>query len=510
MKVEEAVILKRLEDAVADGDKILSVIRSSVVNNDGQTNQYMVAPSESSQAEMLARTYAASGLDPAAINYIEAHGTGTKVGDPTEIQAIQKVLGANKQANKLYVGSVKTNIGHTEAAAGIAGLIKTIMILQHRVIPASLHLKEKNSNIDWASMSLDITQENISLEAVSDTIKAGVNSFGITGTNAHVVLEEYQTSKSTAESPLQLTDIIFPISANSEASLKKYATLYADLLRQTPSDSMAALLADVCATKSHLAIRKAIVPDNIEDLITKLEAEDDSAFYGIATGTANPYKQHKVVFVFPGQGSQWSGMGKELFEQVDAFKDEILLWDKALSAKVDWSLTEELFDKSAEDAMASIDIIQPALVVMEVALTRVWQSWGIEPDAVLGHSMGEVAAAYIAGILSIEDAVSIICNRSSLMKTTSGQGAMGYIGLTPVEVEEKIAGLEDKLGIAVNNSPNSVVVSGDTAALDGLLESLTAEEVFCRKIKVDVASHSPQMDRYKATVKRQLGEYPTK
>ena len=497
------VLLKRYSDAIANGDVIHGVIRSSVVNNDGQTNKHMAAPSEISQTEMLEQAYEIAGLDPGSIHYVEAHGTGTKVGDPAEINALNRVLGGERK-KKLVVGSVKTNIGHTEAAAGIAGLIKTVLVLKNRMIPASLHLKQLNQNIDWTSIPIDISQKNISLDDVSSEILAGVNSFGITGTNAHVVLQEYSIDKATYQSSIPLnTKLIFPLSANSEKALRNYSLMYSDLLANCQSDErLGELLAGISIRKSDLSLRKAIVPDGLEDLIQKLRTVDDDSFLGIVNGQTDIHQKHKVVFVFPGQGSQWSGMGKQLFETEEVFKQEIIKWEDAFRPLVNWSLTEELFQEDAS-RLTTINIIQPALVAMEVALSKLWQSWGIEPDAVLGHSMGEVASAYVAGILDIEDAVKVICNRSALMKTTSGKGAMAYIGLTADEVSQRIASQEN-IGIAVNNSPSSTVVSGDVEAVDELVDTLTKEEVFCRKIKVDVASHSPQMDAVKDDLRVRL------
>jgi acyl transferase domain-containing protein len=304
--------------------------------------------------------------------------------------------------------------------------------------------------------------------------------------------------------------LILPISANTENALTAYAAAYSKALRAIPAERFPAWMAAACGRKSDLRLRKAVVAASAGELAGKLADLENEELEGVVEAIADPQAVHRTIFVFPGQGSQWPGMGKRLFDLEPVFAAEIEAWEQAISRYADWSLKEELFGRTGDDALSSIDVIQPALVAMECALARLWLAWGIEPDAVLGHSMGEVAAAYIAGMLSIEDAAAVICHRSALMKTTSGQGAMGYAALTPEAMAERLSGKESHLGIAVNNSPDSVVVSGDAKALDELFEELEREEIFCRRIRVDVASHSPQMDAITADLRREVAHIEPK
>lgn len=486
------VLLKRLDDALNDGDHIHAVIRGSAVNNDGASNGRMTAPSEVSQQELLQRVYQNSGVEPVSVSYVEAHGTGTRAGDPVEINALDQVLGTDRE-DKLFVGSIKTNIGHTEAAAGIAGLIKSILVLKYRMAPASLHLNTPNQRIAWDSLGLTIQQEAVKIEG--ETVYAGVNSFGITGTNAHIILERFAAG--VAQQPLLLPQpLMLAVSANSDQALADYKQRYADLLEGITDEQTATILAAV-HRKSALDLRQVVVGSSRQDLIRLLRDEEE--VNGLASGTVQDLKGKKIVFVFPGQGAQWPGMGRELYAKEEVFKASIDKLETAFSAFVDWKLTDVLFHQSE---FSAIDQIQPALVAIEIALAELWMSKDVPCDAVIGHSMGEIAAAYIAGMLTLEDASAIICHRSRLMSAESGRGAMAYVQLTPAEFADRITGRTDQIGIAVNNSPKSVVASGDTDVIDALLEELTAEEIFCRKIKVDVASHSHHMD----DASHQLGE----
>ena len=500
------VILKRLSQAIADNDRIYAVVRGSASNNDGRSSELLVAPGVGSQIRMLREAYRNAGIEPCQVGYVEAHGTGTPVGDPVELEALGTVLSENRDPSRpVRVGSIKTNIGHTEAASGVAGLIKAALCLQHKAIPPSLHFKHPNPKIPWKELMLEM-QSELSPWPYSDVPAfAAVNSFGVTGTNAHIILAEAPKTESPRSSEDSNVPYLLPLSAHAPEALSALAESYQEFLAEKSASS----LQDVCFTASrhraHHAERWAIVGSSREEILQQLSVHTKQKSQSTSF-TNKVDEQAKVVFVFPGQGSQWLGMGRDLLQHNDAFHGAIVECERAIRHWTDWSLLEQL--KSSEDSSAyrlnEISIIQPVLFAIEVALAAVWQSWGIKPAAVIGHSMGEVAAAYVAGALGLDDAVRVICKRSQFMQRTSGQGEMAVIGLSFLEAEKALVGFEDKLSVAVHNSPRSTVLSGDPDALKAVMEKLEAREVFCRKVNVDVASHSPQMDPLRPELVRSL------
>ncbi|HEV8711727.1 MAG TPA: beta-ketoacyl synthase N-terminal-like domain-containing protein [Candidatus Binatia bacterium] len=512
------IVLKPLSRALADGDPIYAVVRGSAVNQDGRSNGLM-APNPQAQEAVLREAYRQAGVSPGQVQYIEAHGTGTLLGDPIEANALGTVLATDRPAgSSCALGSVKTNIGHLEAAAGIAGLIKVALMLNHRQIPPSLHFHEPNPHIPFASLPLRVQTALSPWPETASPALAGISSFGFGGTNAHVVLEEAPRTecgmhgqwKSQAEAERGMDNsqspinpqraFLLPLSARSPEALHSLARAYCDLLT-TPESTGA--LQDLCYTgsvrRSHHDYRLAVpghLPEQMRDALQAfLQGE---ARPGLASGHAFAGRRRKLVFVFPGQGSQWIGMGRELLEQEPVFREALEGCDRLMRQYGDWSLLTELTADEARSRLSDIDILQPALFAMEVALAALWRSWGIEPAAVVGQSMGEVAAAYIAGALSLEDATRIICCRSRLVKRTIGQGAMAAVELSLEEARRALAGYEDRASIAVSSSPTSTVLSGDPAALEAILDRLRRQDVFCRLIKVDFASHSPQMDPLRA------------
>ncbi len=487
-----AILLKPLDQAQADGDPIYAVILGSATNNDGHSSGLLVAPSGQGQTMMLRDAYQQAGVSPSTIQYVEAHGTGTAVGDPVELQALGTVLGDGRPADSpCIVGSVKTNIGHTEAASGMAGLIKAALSLKHRSIPASLHFETPNPNIPWAELPLRIAQVQTAWPEGA-IARAGVNSFGVTGTNAHIVL---QAAPIVVPNPPrhERQPLLLPISAHSPVALNALAHSYAELLAQTGTPSAHDICYTAAARRSHHEQRLAIVALDTAGLVAGLESfRLGEPHPGLRIGQATDAPN--VVFVFPGQGSQWFGMARRLLANEPVFRDAIARCDAAIHAEAGWSLLEQLAADQASSRLNEIDVIQPTLFAIQVALAAQWRAWGIAPAAVVGHSMGEVAAAHVAGILSLEDAAAVICRRSRLLRRISGQGAMAAVELTIEQAQSAIIGYEDRLAIAVSNSPTSTVLSGDPAALDTVIEQLQQRDVFCRRVKVDVASHSPQVD----------------
>jgi acyl transferase domain-containing protein/acyl carrier protein len=486
------VVLKRLSRARADGDRVYAVIRGGATNNDGRSSGLLVTPSRPGQRQMLLSAWKAAGIDPAMLRYIEAHGTGTGVGDPVEIGAIADALTAAGVKDSCALGSIKTNFGHTEAASGIAGLIKTALVLQHRTIPPSLHCKTPNPKIKWDRAPIQVATEAIDLQDEPGRLLAGVSSFGITGTNAHIVLEEVE--QRVAARPDVGCPLVLPISARSPEALHELLGAY---LKDVRVQAQKWPIHDLCYTASvrrnHHEFRTAIVCADFAELEERLAAAvDDEACDGVVSGRSSSARR-RVVFVAPGQGSQWLGMARELYDKEPVFHQAFEECARAILAETGWSLTDRLLGEQAEQYLSEIDVIQPALFTMSVALAAVWKAWGVEPDAVVGHSMGEVAAAYLAGVLRLPDAVAVICRRSRLMKTLRSSGGMATVDLPLEETEVLLKGIPS-LSVAASNGPRTTVISGDLKALERLLEELKSKEIYCRQVKVDVASHSSQVD----------------
>jgi amino acid adenylation domain-containing protein len=475
------VVLKRLRDALADGDPIYAVIRGSAVHQDGRTNGLM-APSRDSQEAVLRAAWRDAAVPPQHVQYVEAHGTGTLLGDSIEARALGAVMGASRLNGPCFVGSVKSNFGHLEAAAGVAGLIKVALSLRERALPPSLHYDTPNPHIPFDELGLQVQHAFTPWPAHEGPALAGVSSFGFGGTNVHVVLEEPPQSVDTGiHDAVEAADVL-ALSAHTPEALIALADSYRDLLSTSSDDST--FLHDVCAATSlrrnHLDHRIAVVGRTAQDLIAGLEQVLN------ATHRPSPPASRRLAFVFSGQGSQWQGMATELLRE-PVFRKAMEQCDTALRAFVDWSVLEQLASPLSE-----IDVIQPTLFAIQVALAALWRSWGITPDAVVGHSMGEVAAAYVSGALTLDDAARVICARSRLLRRLSGQGGMAVVGLSADDTTRVLADYRGRLSIAASNSPTSTVVAGEIAALADLATTLEADGTFYGSINVDVASHSPQ------------------
>ena len=486
------VLLKRLSAAQRDGDRIRAVIRGSAVNHDGRSTGLTV-PNVLSQQEVLQRALEDAGVAPETIGCIEAHGTGTSLGDPIEFEALKAVVGGGGTgAGPCFLGSVKANIGHTESAAGVAGLIKIVLAMQHRSIPRLLHFQSLNPRITLAGTRFVIPAEAQPWSTGAHPRRAGVSSFGISGTNAHVVVEEAppvfsQTRK--LERPALL-----PLSARTPVALRDLAQGWREAL------TGAKLLSDMLYTagvgRTHHGHRLAVVGKGAADLASSLDSFlAQKPCPGLSQGQSGT--SPRVVFIFSGQGCQWVGMGRQLLQTESVFTETLVTIDAAICRETGWSVLEELYADAAAARFDQVAVIQPVLFAVGVALAALWRSWGVEPDMVVGHSMGEVAAAHVAGALSLEDAVRVICRRSRLMARVSGSGGMAVVDLSASETGRYLAGLEDQLSIAASNSPRSTVVSGSLDALDTLLVRLEEADIFCRRVKVDVAGHSPQMEPLK-------------
>jgi acyl transferase domain-containing protein/acyl-CoA synthetase (AMP-forming)/AMP-acid ligase II len=489
------VVLKPLSRALADGDPIYAVIRGSAINQDGRTNGLM-APNRLSQEAVLTDSYRRANLSPGLVQYVEAHGTGTLLGDHIEASALGKILAEGRApGSKCLVGSVKTNIGHLEAAAGVAGLIKVALALRHRTIPPNLNFAEPNPHIPFDTLPLRVAQTLTPWPENGGRAVAGVSSFGFGGANAHVVLTEApqvrvtQPTNHTAEDRVEL----LPLSARSPKALAALAGRYELAL------AAGVPLADLCYTagarRGHYEHRLAVFGDSPAELAESLAAfRQGTPHPGLCTGRCRPGQRPGVVFVFSGQGSQWFGMGQRLYADEPVFQEALELCDTAMRPHLNGSVLAELLADDAQSRLSDIGMIQPAIFAVQVALAALWRSWGVEPAAVVGHSLGEVAAAHVAGALSLDDAARVICGRARLLRRASGQGAMLAAELTVAEAQELIASRRSQVAVAASNSHRSTVLAGDPAALSDLVAVLQQRGRFCRWVKVDVASHSPQMD----------------
>ncbi len=504
------VVLKRLSDAIADHNPIYAVIRGSAINNDGRSSGFLTTPGGAGQEDLLRKAYQNAHCSPGQVQYVEAHGTGTRAGDPVEIQALGAVLQQDRPAGKFcQIGSVKTNFGHTEGAAGVAGLIKVALSLKNRYIPASLHFQEPNPAVDWDELPIRIQAKGGDWPAHDGPAIAGVSAFGIAGTNAHIVLQEAPVLVSAPDQPLPQPDqvpdgtvYLLPLSARSPSALRDFVQSLQEFLKGQESLSLYDLGFTASRRRTHTECRTSFAAASLQNLDEQctLFLEDWQAE---RFSLVEPVKR-KILFIFPGQGSQWIGMGTRLMEKEPVFRAALERCSRIMEPLTGWSLIEILHSQEIKTRLEQIDFIQPALFAMQVALAEQWRAWGIQPDAVAGHSMGEVAAAYIAGAIQLEDAVRVICRRSLLMKTVSGKGAMISVDLSLEDSQAAIAGYEDKISIAVSNSPRSTVLSGDPVAIEAVSLTLKSRNVLFRQVKVDVAAHSPQMEALRPLLEQSL------
>ncbi len=489
------VLLKPLARAREDGDRILAVIRGSAVNSGG-AEKGMTVPDTDAQAEVLRTAYEHAGVDPAHVGHVELHGTGTPVGDPIEAAALGAVLGGARRAEgrPLPVGSVKTNIGHLEGAAGIAGLIKTVLALHHRELPPSLNFATPNPEIPLDELRLRVVTEREPLEAPPGGAArtAGVSSFGMGGTNCHVVLSEEPggapARAGAAESGPRTALPTAPwlVSGKSADARDAQVERLGDFLTENPG-------LDPVDVGFSLATGRSV----FEHRAMSIQGEE--WVRGSVAGRG------RTVFVFPGQGSQWLGMGAELLDSSPVFAQAIAECETAFSGLVDWSLTDVLRGADGAASLDRVDVVQPALFAMMVGLAKVWRSLGVQPDAVLGHSQGEIAAAHVAGALSLEDAARVVILRSPALRALAGSGGMVSIAAPADDVEELI-GSRTGLSIAVLNGPSATVVSGDANLLDGLIDECEKTGLRARRVPVDYASHSPHVERIQDELHELLAE----
>jgi acyl transferase domain-containing protein/NADPH:quinone reductase-like Zn-dependent oxidoreductase/acyl carrier protein len=487
------LVLKRLDDALAAGDSIHAVVRASGVNQDGRTDGISLPNSEAQEA-LVRQVYATSGVPFAEVDYIEAHGTGTQAGDTAELGALNRNFAAGR-ADKLFVGSVKSNIGHLEAAAGVAGVLKAIGVLKHRQIPKNLHFKTPNPKIPFDEYCFEVAGETRKLPAAEEkpTLYAAVNSFGYGGTNAHVLLESAPAAE-TASAPDDGAKRLIPFSACSEEALRDLAGKFAFLIGQGLAGSLADLAYTTAFRRSHLPVRLTTFAGDLEQLRDQLiAASTGQPHESVATGGKGGSFNPALVFVYTGMGPQWWAMGRELIRDEPVIAAAIDEVDAHFRVLAGWSLKEAMLADESASRMARTELAQPANFALQVALTRLWAAHGIRPAAVVGHSVGEVTAAYVAGVYTLAEAVAVSYHRSRLQQTAAGQGAMLAVGLAEDEALREIAAMP-AVSVAAINSFNAVTLSGDKAQLEQVAAALEARGVFNKFLRVEVAYHSPQMD----------------
>lgn len=499
------VVLKRLDDAVRNNDPVLAVVRGSAVNQDGASNG-ITAPSGPAQEAVIRQALRSSKVDPHQISYIETHGTGTKLGDPIEYDALSSVLGAlTDQGLPCYLGAVKSQIGHLEGAAGIASLIKVVLCLQHGLIPGNLHFHRLNRHIDPRGSRLTVPSSNQEWRDAEKARFAGVSSFGFGGTNAHIILQSapVQTERKPESNQVMAGEtgdaMMLPLSARSSGALAETKRQWRAFLASEGAKSQN--IYDICYTagvrRSHHEHRFAVIGASADEMAQHL-ATDENARQSDDRRTVGRGNQSAagLVFVFSGQGPQWHGMGLQLMAKEKVFREAIEQCDALLRRYADWSLIDEMRAGKDRSRMDHTEIAQPAIFALQVGLADLWRSWGIAPDGVVGHSIGEVAAAYAAGVLDLEDAVRVVYHRGRLLQRATGFGKMAAAEISPDEAAGIVSRHGGRLSVGAINSPTSVTLSGEPDALLEVLAALSERDVFCRQLQVNYAFHSPQIGSY--------------
>ncbi|WP_292989091.1 type I polyketide synthase [Mycobacterium sp.] len=485
------LVVERLSDAQRLGHRVLAVVRGTAVNQDGASNG-LTAPNGPSQQRVVRTALANAGLSAADVDVVEGHGTGTTLGDPIEAQALLATYGQDRAGAPLWLGSIKSNMGHTQAAAGVAGVIKMVQAMRHETLPATLHVDVPSPHVDWTAGSVSLLTEEQPWSANGHARRAAVSSFGISGTNAHVIIEESPSVEPTESAEPQPSVLPWVLSAKSAAALQSQAQRLAEF-----AGSRAQLAAgDVAWSlggRSTFEHRAVVLGDTRDQLLTGLgELAQGVPGGSVITGRAVP--TGKTVFVFPGQGSQWIGMGVELLDTATVFAEHINACAQAFDEFVDWSLIDVLRGAPGAPGLDRVDVVQPLLFAVMVSLAELWRSIGVRPDAVIGHSQGEIAAAYVAGALSLRDAARVVTLRSKLLLALSGRGGMASLACGADEARDLLAPYGDRVSIAAVNGRSAVVLSGEEAALDEIVALCVERETRARRIDVDYASHSIAVD----------------
>ncbi|NEB02410.1 type I polyketide synthase [Streptomyces sp. SID13726] len=483
------ILVERLSDARRLGHPVLAVVRGSAINQDGASNG-LTAPNGPSQQRVIRAALANSGLTSADVDAVEGHGTGTTLGDPIEAQALLATYGKNRSAEQpLWLGSLKSNIGHAQSAAGVAGIIKMVEAIRHGVLPKTLHVDQPSTKVDWNAGAVELLTEARDWPTVERPRRAAVSSFGVSGTNAHIILEQAPDQ----ENPAPASEVTAPwlLSAKTPGALRDQAERLLTHPTPDPGQVAHALL----TSRPTFLERAAIIADSPEGYDSGLRAlATGQPASQLVTGTADV--DGKVAFVFPGQGHQWAGMGAQLLDTEPVFAESMHSCAEALGKYVDWSLLDVVRQLDGAPGLDRVDVVQPASFAVMVSLARVWQHHGIHPDAVIGHSQGEIAAAHIAGALTLDDAARIVTLRSQAIgQHLAGHGGMMSLPIPLTEAQDRISEYDGRIEIAAVNGPTSTIVAGDADALDDLHDNANAAGIRARKVPVDYASHTSHVER---------------
>ncbi|MDH6229308.1 type I polyketide synthase [Streptomyces sp. MJP52] len=498
------LLVERLSEARRKGHEVLAVVRSTAVNQDGASNG-LTAPNGPSQQRVIRQALANAGLTTADVDVVEAHGTGTTLGDPIEAQALLATYGQDRpEGRPLLLGSIKSNIGHTQAAAGVAGVMKMVLAMRHGTVPQTLHIDRPSSHVDWNAGAVELLTEPRDWPDTPDhPRRAGVSSFGLSGTNAHVILEQAPAEEPAAEPeavPAPTGVVPWVLSAKSEQALKAQAERLLAHVRENPDARVADIGHSLALTRSRFETRAAIVASDLHDFETALaalaEGRPDAT---VLTGEA--HTSPRTVFVFPGQGAQWTGMAVELLDASPVFAARMAECAAALAPHTDWALLDVV--RSGE-GLERVDVVQPVLWAVMVSLAELWRSYGVQPAAVIGHSQGEIAAAAVAGILSLQDAAKVVALRSRAITALAGLGGMVSVAQAADTVREAIAAWDGRISVAAVNGPSSTVVSGDVDALEEFLAHCEGTGVRARRVDVDYASHSAHVEAIRDELARLL------
>ena len=498
------VVLKPLARAREDGDRIYALCLGSAVNQDGRSNG-LTAPNPAAQEAVLRAAYRDAGVAPGQVGYVEAHGTGTALGDPIEVSALGRVLGEGRPADRdCRIGSIKTNIGHLEPAAGIAGLIKAALALAKGQIPPSLHFEEPNPRIPFEELPIRVARDLEPWPATERPRFAGVSSFGFGGTNAHAVLGEAPTTPGEVAQEEADGPRLLPLSAQDPSALEALAGAYIRRLEASPELPLGDLCHSAAHRRSALDQRLTVAFRNRRELLRSLSrvAEGKTAA-GVSRGRLRSAAAPRIAVVFPGHGPQWVGMGRKLLAEEAVFRQAFEGCGKVLEPYLDRPLTELFLDGSGK-ALERVDHLQMLLFALQVALVEQWKAWGVTPQAVVGHSIGEVSAAWAAGILSLEGAAAVVGERARLIRPLSGTGGMLAVGLSPERVRRRLGSAPGDPVVAAFNGPSAAVVSGPVAALEDLRRELDSEGVSCRRVGIAYPSHSPAMAALEGPLKAAL------
>jgi acyl transferase domain-containing protein/SAM-dependent methyltransferase len=491
------VVLRRLRDAQVDGDRVLALIRGSAVNQDGRSNG-LTAPNGPAQEAVLRAALQAARVQPASVGYIEAHGTGTSLGDPIEVKALAAVLSEGRDAAQpLAIGSVKTNVGHLEAAAGIVGLVKAVLALQRGEIPPHLHLQQRNPYIAWDSIPIVVPTVTTPWAPIGGRRVAGVSSFGFSGTNAHVILEEAPAEAVRSPDGAQRDVHVLALSARDSRALSALVGSYALLLSSTAATDIA--LGDLCFTanagRSHFAHRVSVVGASAREMAAALEAfQRGEPHPGVVSGVAGAAPPC-IAFLFPGQGPQYVGMGRELYDGAPAFREAFDRCAGLLDELLPQPIRSVVFASSgATTLLDDTAFAQPAMFAIEFALASLWRSWGVDPAAVMGHSFGEYTAACVAGALSLADAARMVAVRGRLVQALPRDGAMSVIEASEDAVRAALEKQRGRVAIAAVNGPANTVISGERVAVETLAAQFAASGARVKALRVSHAFHSQLMD----------------